>query len=204
MKVMPFPKHAHRLGGKAPASDRQKLVARQTIAQTQPWRKSTGPISARGKSIASQNARIDSTCFAFKRIVKSWESQDFSDECRLIDTAFEQLEAYCRSLSCSSQVGISFNVADRIVRKTYTDDQGNCWKLYAANIRLSMTVRGCWPIAGSDDLDKAECLSFLDVADQLYQDTIECIKSTIVRLKQAIANLDNGDDRSNLPILCER
>ena len=52
---MPFSKSAQSNGGKAPASDRQKEVARATIARTQPWKKSTGPKTRLGKVVSSQN-----------------------------------------------------------------------------------------------------------------------------------------------------
>jgi hypothetical protein len=36
--------------GRAPASAKQKAIARQTIAKTKPWEKSTGPKTAEGKA----------------------------------------------------------------------------------------------------------------------------------------------------------
>ena len=52
---MPFSKSAQSKGGKAPASDRQKQIAKETIARTQPWKKSSGPKTQLGKVVSSQN-----------------------------------------------------------------------------------------------------------------------------------------------------
>ena len=57
---MPFPKTAQRKGGKAAASDRQKTIAKQTIMDTRPWEKSTGPTTQEGLQATTGNVRLES------------------------------------------------------------------------------------------------------------------------------------------------
>lgn len=54
---MPFPKTAQRLGGKAPASEKQKSTSRMCILANEPWKSSTGPRTAVGRCVSSQNSR---------------------------------------------------------------------------------------------------------------------------------------------------
>ena len=56
---MPFPKSAQRKGGKAAASDRQKTIAKQTIMETRPWEKSTGPATQEGLQATTGNVRLE-------------------------------------------------------------------------------------------------------------------------------------------------
>ena len=58
--MMPFPKTAQRKGGKAAASDRQKTIAKQTIMDTRPWEKSTGPATEEGLQATTGNVRLES------------------------------------------------------------------------------------------------------------------------------------------------
>ena len=57
---MPFPKTAQRKGGRAAASDRQKTIAKQTIMDTRPWEKSTGPATQEGLQAVTGNVRLES------------------------------------------------------------------------------------------------------------------------------------------------
>ena len=57
---MPFPKTAQRKGGRAAASDRQKTIAKQTIMDTRPWEKSTGPTTQEGLQATTGNVRLES------------------------------------------------------------------------------------------------------------------------------------------------
>ena len=57
---MPFPKSAQRKGGKAAASDRQKTIAKETILETRPWEKSTGPTTQEGLQAVTGNVRLES------------------------------------------------------------------------------------------------------------------------------------------------
>ena len=58
--MMPFPKTAQRKGGRAAASDRQKTIAKQTIMETRPWEKSTGPTTQEGLQATTGNVRLES------------------------------------------------------------------------------------------------------------------------------------------------
>ena len=61
---MSFPKTAQRKGGRAAASDRQKTIAKQTIMETRPWEKSTGPTTQEGLQAVTGNVRLESLlCF---------------------------------------------------------------------------------------------------------------------------------------------
>ena len=57
---MSFPKTAQRKGGKASASARQKTIAKQTIMETRPWEKSTGPTTQEGLQATTGNVRLES------------------------------------------------------------------------------------------------------------------------------------------------
>ena len=57
---MPFPKTAQRKGGRAAASDRQKTIAKETILETRPWEKSTGPATQEGLQATTGNVRLES------------------------------------------------------------------------------------------------------------------------------------------------
>ena len=57
---MPFPKTAQRKGGRAAASDHQKTIAKQTIMETRPWEKSTGPTTQEGLQAVTGNVRLES------------------------------------------------------------------------------------------------------------------------------------------------
>ncbi|WP_297575122.1 hypothetical protein [uncultured Deefgea sp.] len=43
-------------------TDEQKQHQRELIQRIQPWLKSTGPITAEGKAVASQNATVHGFC----------------------------------------------------------------------------------------------------------------------------------------------
>ena len=43
-------------------TDEQRQRQRELILRTQPWRKSTGPITAAGKAVSSQNATVHGFC----------------------------------------------------------------------------------------------------------------------------------------------
>lgn len=75
---MPFPKSAQRKGGKAAASDRQKTIAKQTIMETRPWEKSTGPTTQEGLQAVAGNVRLDSIL----RFGCVFESQDLAVQAR--------------------------------------------------------------------------------------------------------------------------
>ena len=57
---MSFPKSAQRKGGQAAASVRQKTIAKQTIMETRPWEKSTGPTTQEGLQAVTGNVRLES------------------------------------------------------------------------------------------------------------------------------------------------
>ncbi|QZA80689.1 hypothetical protein [Deefgea piscis] len=43
-------------------TDEQRQRQRELIQRTQPWRKSTGPVTAAGKAVSSQNATVHGFC----------------------------------------------------------------------------------------------------------------------------------------------
>lgn len=49
-------KHSQSKGGKHPASEKQKSTSRMCILANEPWRSSTGPRTALGRRISSQNS----------------------------------------------------------------------------------------------------------------------------------------------------
>ena len=57
---MTFPKTAQSKGGRAAASDRQKTIAKETILETRPWEKSTGPTTQEGLQAVTGNVRLES------------------------------------------------------------------------------------------------------------------------------------------------
>ena len=61
---MSFPRSAQRKGGRAAASNRQKTIAKETILETRPWEKSTGPTTQEGLQATTGNVRLESLlCF---------------------------------------------------------------------------------------------------------------------------------------------
>ena len=124
---MPFPKEAQRKGGRSPASDKQKAIARQTIQQIRPWERSTGPRSQMGKALSSRN-RVKLDNFVFHRVIRSWEVDDFWGECAVAEQAIAALQAVQQKFQVSGKrvrLSIKFNIT-----RQSGDEEENCWAIY--------------------------------------------------------------------------
>ena len=125
---MPFPKSAQRKGGKAAASDRQKTIAKQTIMDTRPWEKSTGPTTQEGLQAVTGNVRLESLlCFGCV-----FESKDSAVKARRAFLArVKELHQHLKSQN--------FGVVSCLITETrYNDNK-------SINTRFSATLRGPTP-----------------------------------------------------------
>lgn|GEM_PF-2702827 len=121
---MPFPKSAQRKGGKAAASDRQKTIAKQTILETRPWEKSTGPTTQEGLQAVTGNVRLESLlCFGCV-----FESKDSAVKARIAFLArVLELHQHLKSQN--------FGVVSCLITETrYNDNK-------SINTRFSATLR---------------------------------------------------------------
>jgi len=121
---MPFPKSAQSKGGRAAASDRQKTIARETILETRPWEKSTGPTTQEGLQAVTGNVRLESIL----RFGCVFESKDSAVEARRAFLArVKELHQHLKSQN--------LGVVNCLVTETrYNDDQ-------SINTKFSATLR---------------------------------------------------------------
>ena len=121
---MSFPKSAQRKGGQAAASDRQKTIAKQTIMDTRPWEKSTGPTTQEGLQATTGNVRIESIL----RFGCVFESKDTAAKARKAFLArVKELHKHLKSQG----LGV---VNCLVTENRYNDDQ-------SINARFSATLR---------------------------------------------------------------
>jgi hypothetical protein len=173
---------------KHPASDHQKSVARETILATRPWEKSTGPITARGKGISSQNARKAQGAYSLKRIIKSWEVEHFAAQCQQMDERLAQIEAECevlRSYNCHD--GVRIRASAKVERHLYADAEENRWVVYfvkcnpSASFYSHVLVKG--PIGNKDDI--LQPFKAVEHIKQLYLERINVISELIASAREA-------------------
>ena len=121
---MPFPKSAQRKGGRSAASERQKTIAKQTIMETRPWEKSTGPTTQEGLQAVAGNVRLDSIL----RFGCVFESKDSAVQARrAFLVRVKELHKHLKSQG--------LGVVNSLVTETrYNDDQ-------SINTRFSATLR---------------------------------------------------------------
>ena len=126
--MMPFPKSAQRKGGRAAASDRQKTIAKQTIMETRPWEKSTGPTTEDGVKRVTDNVRCE-IVFRFGYV---FESKDSAVKARKAFLArAKELHKHLKSQG--------LGVVNSLVTETrYNDNK-------FINARFSATLRGPTP-----------------------------------------------------------
>ena len=125
---MPFPKSAQIKGGRAAASDRQKTIAKQTIMETRPWEKSTGPETQEGLQATTGNVRLESIL----RFGCVFGSKDSATKARRAFLArVKELHHHLKSQG--------LGVVNSLVTETrYNDDQ-------SISTRFSATLRGPTP-----------------------------------------------------------
>ena len=122
--MMPFPKTAQRKGGRAAASDRQKTIAKQTIMETKPWEKSTGPTTQEGLQATTGNVRLESIL----RFGCVFESKDTAAKARRAFLArVKELHKHLKS----QNLGV---VNCLVTENRYNDDK-------SINARFSATLR---------------------------------------------------------------
>ena len=126
--MMPFPKSAQSKGGRAAASDRQKTIAKQTIMETRPWEKSTGPTTQEGLQAVTGNVRLESLLhFEFV-----FESKDSAVKARRAFLArVKELHQHLKSQN--------FGVVSCLITETQYNDNKSI------NTRFSATLRGPTP-----------------------------------------------------------
>ena len=110
---MTFPKSAQIKGGRAKATESQKLAARQWMLKNQPWLKSTGPKTILGKFASCSNAFKAEYSYS----IKSWEC-DFESECAIAEAMILRYEAAFtnRELSFLSSQFIEQKDGDHVSR----------------------------------------------------------------------------------------
>ena len=121
---MPFPKKAQRKGGRAAASDRQKTIAKQTIMDTRPWEKSTGPATQEGLQAVTGNVRLESI-LRFGCVFESKDSAVNARKAFLVRA--KELHKHLKSQG----LGV---VNCLVTENRYNDDQ-------SINARFSATLR---------------------------------------------------------------
>ncbi|MBC7514916.1 MAG: hypothetical protein H7237_00535 [Alkalinema sp. FL-bin-369] len=125
---MPFPKSAQRKGGRASASDHQKTIAKQTIMETRPWEKSTGPTTQEGLQATTGNVRLESIL----RFGYVFESKDSAVQARRAFLArVKELHKHLKSQG--------LGVVNSFVTETRCNDD------QSINTRFSATLRGPTP-----------------------------------------------------------
>ncbi|MBD2093521.1 hypothetical protein H6F67_27175 [Microcoleus sp. FACHB-1515] len=145
---MAYPRSAAARGGKAPASPRQKAIARLTIRETEPWKRSTGAKSQFGKAIAGQNAMKYSIRWRFR----AHEVSDFAATLLQVERLLEQFNEIADRYSFY-QRDSRFSVLIKTKFAHGTDQRGE-W----ASIALAIQTQASW--RGSEDNPPSDLENF--------------------------------------------
>lgn len=92
--TMAYPRTAQRLGGRAPATESQKQAARNWTVDNEPWRKSSGPVTALGRCVSSQNSTTHGLYRALQVVPRSELKKIWRDPFyRAVERRMGQLQA---------------------------------------------------------------------------------------------------------------
>ena len=82
-------------GGRHPASELQKQIARQTIRTHQPWAKSARARSELGHFLSSRNASPKPGPLHLSRLIDSRKEANFEAECQRVELLVQLIEKTC-------------------------------------------------------------------------------------------------------------
>lgn len=184
---MPLTQKIRIKGGQCPASEFQKTVARETILKTQPWKKSTGAKSKRGKGVSSQNAsKGGKGKFHFRRLVKSWEVENFAAECLWLDQMIDQIAAECQALKdCSNPPTVRIKAAPTIRRTHHADEHGNRWAVYSVQCKFELKIDIKWSYRAGSSSPMPNIQDF----DAFSSQVTDCYLATQSRVANLIAQM---------------
>lgn len=156
------------------------------IRQTQPWLKTTGPKTKRGKAIAAQNARKADGPFQFKRVITSWQTPNYGAERNRVERAIDLLEAECKALRDCSNRYVQIKADIKVTRQHDADGEGNRWSVYAAKCHFSLKIRSSWecvlpPDGTIPQLDEARQAG--KPIQEFFHEALDRIEAVIIDIK---------------------